>query len=758
MVPVFQQILREYPRYTKETASGLFNKGLFSWMQYRYPDWVEMDLDIRTLSVVVAIANVLQTLAIAFLYFKNKKYPGIRWWALGSGLTAIGFILFLLRDFSHVALLTIILPNTLIIAGSICIYTGVMHFLERRENRGLVLPVFAFFIISYFYFTYASDDINSRTVIISIVLVFYLLLTARELLWKTPRAIADSSYFIAVILVSEAGFYLFRTLSVLTFAPVENLFTPTIIQTMVFVVYFVGGILLTFGLIFTVNQRLHTEVMDAKDHFEMIFNTNPDGVVISRLDNGIIVDINEGITHLTGFNRDDIIGSSILDNRFWKNPDKIQTVVDEFRKKGYFENTEIVLRRKDGSGIAGITSARMITLESAPHILSVIHDITDRKKSEEALRRSEEKYRNLFMNMTEEVHFWKLVRDADGRIVTWRLVDANPPALKTWDKTREEIQGKTTDEIFGPGATDHYMPVVRKIMAEGIPYRFEDFFPNLDKYFLFTSVPFGDYFITTGSDITGIKKTESELKKNNEDLNAVNEKLVSVQEELRENVKELVKRELALNDALAEKDVLLSEIHHRVKNNLSAFISLLSLEGSIEDTPEGKRLKQDLQNRARSMALIHETLYRTNLYNEVDMGIYLGSLLDQIAKSFTTIRPVKIIVDADGVLLDIPRATPAGLIISEIVTNSFKYAFPDSFDPVAVRGSPPAITVTLSKNEGLYEIIVRDNGIGFPPGFDMTKSHTLGLKLIYFLAKHQMQAKIEVNSSDGTEFLFRFRE
>ena len=135
--------------------------------------------------------------------------------------------------------------------------------------------------------------------------------------------------------------------------------------------------------------------------------------------------------------------------------------------------------------------------------------------------------------MAEEVHFWQIQRDVASQIKTWRLVDANPPTLKSWGRsTVDEIRGKTADEIFGPGATDHYLPVVQEIMTEGVPYSFEDYFPNLDKYFRFTSVPLGDYFITTGADITGLKKAEEALKKAHTELQEHADRLEAANKEL----------------------------------------------------------------------------------------------------------------------------------------------------------------------------------------------------------------------------------
>jgi PAS domain S-box-containing protein len=155
-------------------------------------------------------------------------------------------------------------------------------------------------------------------------------------------------------------------------------------------------------------------------------------------------------------------------------------------------------------------------------IMALVEDITERKEAGERLRENEEKYRNLFLNMAEEVHLWQLVRDDAGRIETWRLVDANPPTLATWGRLSvDEIRGKTTDEIFGPGATEHYLPIVQKIFTANAPHSFEDYFPKLDRYFRFTSVPFGAYFITTGADITAIKKAELALRESEARLKKV---------------------------------------------------------------------------------------------------------------------------------------------------------------------------------------------------------------------------------------------
>jgi len=176
------------------------------------------------------------------------------------------------------------------------------------------------------------------------------------------------------------------------------------------------------------------------------------------------------------------------------------------------------------------TQPRLPAPSAAARFHTSLVDITARKQSEEALRESEAKYRILFENMAEQVHFWQLIRDEAGRIKTWRLVDANQATLKSWGRTRGETIGRTADEIF-PGATRRFLPIVRRIFREAWPHSWEMYLPDLGQHLRMTSVPIGEHFISTGVDLTEYRRMEEELRQHRDQLEAlVNERTAELRE------------------------------------------------------------------------------------------------------------------------------------------------------------------------------------------------------------------------------------
>jgi PAS domain S-box-containing protein len=273
----------------------------------------------------------------------------------------------------------------------------------------------------------------------------------------------------------------------------------------------------------TDRKRAEEELRRQREWLRVTLSSIGDAVIATDKE-GRITFLNPMAVALTGWQTEEALGNPVqrvfrIINEKTRQPaaDLVGRVLREKRVVDLANDTALV--SKNGLEIPIEDSAAPI-LEGDGNVIGtvlVFHDVTERRRAQEALRESEAKYRTLFQNMAEEVHFWQLVRDEDGQIKTWKLVDVNPPTLKTWGRsTVEEIRGKTTDEIFGPGATEHYLPVVQKIMTEGIPHSFEDYFPNLDKYFRFTSVPVGECFVTTGADITGIKKAEQALRESDQ--------------------------------------------------------------------------------------------------------------------------------------------------------------------------------------------------------------------------------------------------
>lgn len=208
--------------------------------------------------------------------------------------------------------------------------------------------------------------------------------------------------------------------------------------------------------------------------------------------------------------------------------------------------------------------------------------------------------------------------------------------------------------------------------------------------------------------------------------------------------------EKQIKTSLHEKDILLKEIHHRVKNNLQIIISLLNLQsGYIKDEQSLKAVK-DGQNRVRSMALVHEKFYQADALTEINFAEYVEKLNQFLFQSYSDkSERIKLTVVSDNVALDMDTAMPCGLLINEIVSNALKYAFPDNRE-----GEIKIVLNKLSENN--IEMSISDNGVGMSNDFDIEQAESLGLQLISALTS-QLDGTLKVSVENGTRYSVNFK-
>ncbi len=220
-------------------------------------------------------------------------------------------------------------------------------------------------------------------------------------------------------------------------------------------------------------------------------------------------------------------------------------------------------------------------------------------------------------------------------------------------------------------------------------------------------------------------------------------------EQAQREISDRQRAEKQLKTSLQEKEVLLKEIHHRVKNNLQVISSLLYLQSKQVVEPETLAMFVDSQNRVRSMALVHEQLYQTEDLTRVNMAEYVRSLASFLFRSYgLNVDRIRLRIDVAEMPLSVHVAVPCGMIINELLSNTLKHAFPGN--------AQGAIYIGFSTGmEGRYTLVVKDNGIGFPAGLDYRHTRSLGLQLVNTLVE-QLEGTIELDTSEGTQFRIEF--
>jgi PAS domain S-box-containing protein len=383
-------------------------------------------------------------------------------------------------------------------------------------------------------------------------------------------------------------------------------------------------------------------------------------------------------------------------------------------------------------------------------------EINERKKVEEQLRQREKQLSDA--QKIANVGSWEW--DIDNNTVYWsnelyRIFGLQPQEAKvTYESYMERVapedRPKTKEVIETLLKTnkpfDHFERVKRADGTIRILHSRGELIRGCDGKAV--------RMIGTCQDVTKGKKQEEELKKTKDELELRvverTKELLKINKALQKEVIERKKANEKMKTALKEKDILLKEVHHRVKNNLQVISSLINLQSYQIKDEKVLNFYTQTRNRIKSMALVHEKLYMSNDLSSINFEEYLKDLVKNIYEAFKSeTREVNIKIDVEKIFMSVDIAISLALIINELVSNSFKYAFPDDR-----KGE---LYVSLKKQEnGKFILILRDNGVGFSRKIDFANTDTLGLRLVNILVT-QLDGTISVNNSNGAEFIIEFQ-
>jgi PAS domain S-box-containing protein len=405
-------------------------------------------------------------------------------------------------------------------------------------------------------------------------------------------------------------------------------------------------------------------------------------------------------------------------------------VFDELEKKGEVESVGppsidwlgVPLKAKDRT--IGVLTVQSYTEgirygEKDKDILTFISEqvamAIERKMAEEVLRESVEKFRNLAEQSPNMIFI-----NHKGRVVY-----ANERC--------EEIMGYEKGEFYSPDFD--FLSLIAPEHKDKVKVVF-------NRHMNGKEVPPCDYSLITkeGKRIDAILTTKL--------INYEGDRAILG---IITDITERKKTEEQIKESLKEKEVLLKEVHHRVKNNMQIISSLLNLQSRHIKDEQASRIFKSSQNRVKSMSLIHERLYQSKDLAKIDFAEYTRSLTGHLFSSYgIDPRNINYQVNIKNVLMDISSAIPCGLIINELVSNSLKHAFPD--------GKKGEIRIDMhASNTNEIVLIVSDNGIGIPEEVGLKKPKTLGLHLVTILAEDQLNGNIELDRRKGTKFKMRLR-
>ena len=454
-----------------------------------------------------------------------------------------------------------------------------------------------------------------------------------------------------------------------------------------------------------------TERKIAEEELRKMFialDQSPNSITIADWD-GMITYVNPSFTRMTGIEPDDVIGKHKVDFTPKPTHQRIGSILETVKAGKEWKGERRYTKKEGGEYWVSIQiSPLKDACGNVAQLLIIETDITERKQTENQLR-------ELSAAVEQSPAGVKIIDEAGT------IIYVNPKFL--------ELSGYGYDEVLGNPT--------RKIPGVSID--------NDSKIQLHNA-------IRTGKDWHGelqYKKRSGEIFWAESHVSAIKDEAGTIKSyvEITEDITERKLGEERLKSSLREKEVLLKEVHHRVKNNMQIISSLLNLQLSGIDQEPIRQILTESQNRIRSIALVHERMYKSDDLARIDFREYMKSLGSQLLQSYSSSsRYVNLIIEGDPIHLGVDQAVPCGLIMNELISNSLKHAFPGYREGT--------IKIHLL-NGATNNIIVKDDGVGMPDDSCLSNAQSMGMQLVAALVE-QLDGTITLDRSSGTQFTITF--
>lgn len=468
-------------------------------------------------------------------------------------------------------------------------------------------------------------------------------------------------------------------------------------------------------------RLIQAELDVARIRYTDLFNMAPAGY-LTLDENGLIQEVNQSASTLLGVVEDELIDQDITRFIASEDQDTFNLFLGQLPQFSESRDCELSMQRSDGARFWTWLGA-VLTPEGpdrAPHVLLLIIDISRRKQIEK-----------------ENLQVKSLLETAGhlAKFGGWS-VDLAENRVHFCGQTAQ-IHGAPPD--FSPTleeAIEFYTPEWREKIATN--------FHNCAT----KGEPFDEEMeiVTLQGEKIWIRTTGQAIRDASGQIHKV--------EGAFQDITERKKTEESLRASAAEKEVLLREVHHRVKNNLAIIVSLLELHhSSVTDAGTVAQL-QDLGDRIKSIALVHEQLYCNENMSRIDFQNYLETLIKDLCLALKPNEQISCVAEAHGVELNLELAVPCGLIVNELMTNALKHAFPDGKSHDGL--TPPEIRCNVQVDNGTCHLVMVDNGVGIPPEMDVWTSNSFGLQMVRLLGTHQLRGRLDLERDKGTRVSLSF--